>query len=85
MVCKLIKNNLQIMSKNRNRSKLRKAKSNREYNILLKSEGIYCIICAKRNGNFHGLNCHPSYWNQKGYRWRENRSWKNHRKNQYNE
>jgi hypothetical protein len=35
------------MSKNRNRSKLNKAKDSREYTMITKNENLYCYICVE--------------------------------------
>lgn len=70
------------MSKNRNRAKLKKAVNNREYTKIMKTETVYCRICAKRGGNYNS-SCHPSNNTSKGAIGRMNRSWKNNRKTQW--
>lgn len=70
------------MSKNRNRAKLKKAHNSRDYNIILKNENLYCYICVRRVGSYQAT-CHPSIYNKKSYKYRENRTWKHNRKHQY--
>ena len=83
------------MSKNRNISKLNKAKTNKEYIKLQKDTTIYCQICAKRAGDY-GATCAPIRWTtnwRAGYKnprkviasWqaREYRTWKYNRKTKW--
>ena len=70
------------MSKKRNRAKLNKATFNKEYNKIMKSENLYCYICAKRGGSYTA-SCHPNNFNKKGFKYRQNRSWKHNRLTQW--
>lgn len=70
------------MSKNFNRKKLEKVYNNKEYNVVLKNQTVYCQICAKRAGNYKA-SCHPAMFKEKHPRWREFRTWKYNRKKQY--
>jgi hypothetical protein len=45
------------MSKNRNRAKLNKAKTGREYQGL-QMFNEYCPVCMKRSGSWY-YDCHP--------------------------
>lgn len=63
------------MSKNRNRAKLNKTQSNREYQVILNYFYVVdCPICSKRVGRFDAT-CYPIRWKK---RWR--RGFKNPRK-----
>ena len=63
------------MSTNRNRAKLNKAKSNKEYKVILNYFYVVdCPICAKRAGSFTAT-CYPIRWQVK---WR--RGFKNPQK-----
>lgn len=64
------------MSKNRNRAKLSKARSNREYNIIRSIEKVdkYCPICSRRSGR--PIRCGGFYPTVK-------RNWKSYRKTQF--
>lgn len=70
------------MSKNRNRAKLNKAKSLREYHVLLKTtpkdNRWFCNICSRRVGKFQ-ISCGPKYVGVK----RKYRTWKHNRKTQW--
>jgi hypothetical protein len=84
------------MSKNRNRAKLNKAKTNKEYKFILNYFYIVdCTICAKRAGNYTAT-CYPIRWTHKWKRGFKNphksittfearafRSWKHNRKTQW--
>lgn len=83
------------MSKNRNRAKLKKAESNRTYNIIFKHyENNYCYICQKRAGSFYA-NCSPANMHAKGrhgsgkrifrHKYREYKTWKHNRKTRWKE
>ena len=63
------------MSKNRNRARCNKAHNNREYNILMKSDVVYCTICNRRAGAFDAY-CGPM--SKKSFR-----NWKRFRRTQY--
>lgn len=64
------------MSKNRNRAKLSKARSNREYNIIRFTDLVdkYCPICSQRWGKPVRCGGIPQTWK---------RNWKDYRKTQY--
>ena len=67
------------MSKKRNRAKLKKAQSNKEYKYINNILGTdLCFICLKRSGTTNG-GC--NYWNIK----KKQRNWKKHRAKQYKE
>ncbi len=74
------------MSKNRNRAKLNKAINDKQYNRIMKNDGVYCIICVRRSGSYNGT-CAPV--STRGRRWtptwryRMNRTWKHNRKTQW--
>jgi hypothetical protein len=68
------------MRKNKKRKSLNKASDSRTYTMVLKNTDQYCYICCRRAGVYHAY-CGPE-GNSKG---RENRSWKNHRRNQWKE
>lgn len=85
------------MSKNRNRAKLNKAKSNKEYNLMLMQELYlghigYCTVCIKRSGSFF-YDCHPSnlkmkhrHGNGRGIsktKYRSYKNWKYNRKTKW--
>lgn len=67
------------MSKNRNRAKFNKAKTNSEYNRIMKGDEVYCRICVRRAGRYDAT-CYPIWGNRDK---RENRNWKNQRKTQW--
>ncbi len=70
------------MSKNRNRSRLNKAKDNKQYNIIMKNEGVYCIICVRRAGSYTA-SCAPGAFSNRGWKYRMNRTWKHTRDSQW--
>ena len=83
------------MSKNRNRQRLNKAETNKEYIMLQMVKSEYCLICAKRAGRY-GATCGPVRWTtnyRRGFKnpkkviaaWqaREYRTWKYNRKKQW--
>ena len=72
------------MSINRNRAKFNKAQNNKEYNILMKNNNLYCYICARRAGT-HLATCAPINYrgNTSSWRFRMYRTWKYNRKKQY--
>ena len=81
------------MSKNRNRTKLKKTETNRAYNIKYKHyRNDYCFICAKRSGNFYA-DCSPGNLSARGrhgsgkpvysHKAREYKTWKYNRKTKY--
>lgn len=72
------------MSIHRNRAKFNKALTSMEYTRLMKMEHVYCPICVRRGGGYN-YTCHPSAFNPKGPKWRENRTWKKKRKTQWKE
>lgn len=83
------------MSINRNRAKLKKAETNREYRlVLMHVEYNYCYICQKRAGSFFA-NCSPANMHAKGrhgsgrrifrHKYREFKTWKYNRNKQWKE
>lgn len=81
------------MSINRNRSKLNKSLTSREYQVKqLTYEYDYCLICSKRSGSFY-YDCSPMTMKSKGrhgngrvittFDYREYRTWKYNRKTQW--
>ena len=80
------------MSKNRNRAKLNKAQTSKEYHKIQMSEDHYCPICMKRSGSWY-YDCSPTDMRSKHrhgngkaiYRWKARRfkTWKYNRKTQY--
>ena len=83
------------MSKNRNRAKLNKCLTPREYKLTyLKHEYDYCFICCKRGGSFY-YDCSPMTMKRKGrhgngklistFDARSYRTWKHTRVTQYKE
>lgn len=70
------------MSIHRNRTKFNQALTSMEYTRLMKNEHLYCYICVRRGGKYSS-SCHPSVYNNKGWEWRENRTWKNNRNTQW--
>lgn len=81
------------MSKNRNRTRLNKSVTSKEYRIKFhKIVFDYCFICAKRSGSFYG-SCSPSALSSIGlhgngryienHKRREYQSWKYNRKTQW--
>lgn len=70
------------MSKNRNRAKLNKAKNNGQYNMIMKNKDLYCYICARRAGSYKA-SCSPGAFNERGWKFRLNRTWKKHRRAQW--
>lgn len=77
----------------KNRTKLNKCLTSREYNILqMKYEYDYCYICSKRCGSYY-YDCSPMTYKSPGrhgsgklvstYDAREFRTWKHTRKTQW--
>lgn len=76
-----------------NSSVLKKAKTNREYNLIYKhDENDYCYVCQRRGGNFYA-SCSPGYLHARGihgsgkriyrHKAREFKTWKYNRKKQW--
>lgn len=55
--------------------KLKKAETNKEYNVYLKNYKCYCVICNKRAGIFNAY-CGPQSKKQ-------NKNWKQYRKTKW--
>lgn len=68
----------------RNRSRLSKAKSNKDYTILIKNEHVRCYYCMKTTGSYNG-SCSAIRYRGRTVSWRFRmyRNWKNNRKTQY--
>lgn len=77
------------MSANRNRAKLSKAETGREYRVIhMHDEWDGCYICARRHGSFY-YSCSPAsmraYWHGSGrpiysHTYRGYKTWKHNRR-----